>query len=427
MITGLIFGLAPVVQIRKASFSAALKEGARGSTDGGRRSLARRSLVVAEVALALMLLIGGGLLVRSFLRLTAVDPGFNPHHLLTMTISLAGSEHSSGRQRAALFSQLIDRVQALPGVQSASAINHLPLGGDVWTLGLRIDGRPAPLPGENEGAVYRIVRPEYFQTMGATLLNGRDFNLRDNETSPRVVIINQALARRFWPDENPIGKRITVGSDGLREIVGVVSDMKQGEWIAAPKPEAYLPHLQVTSPPGLTLVVRTATDPEALTAAVQNAVWSIDKNLPVSEIRTMDDVISDSVGPQRFNTILLGLFSGVSLVLAIVGIYGVLSDSVTARTHEIGVRMAVGAQASDVLKMIVRQGMTLVGLGIFIGLGGAYLITQLLATLLYEVSATDGITFVATSLVLAIVALGACLVPALRATRVDPLVALRSE
>ncbi len=427
IVTGLICGLAPVFQIRNANFNAALKEGARGSTDGGRRSLARRSLVVSEVALALMLLIGGGLLVRSFLHLSSVDPGFNPHNVLTMNISLAGSEHSSGAQRAAFFSQLMDRVKALPGVEAASAINHLPLGGDVWTLGLKIEGRPDPLPGEKQSAVYRIVRPEYFQTMGARLLSGRDFTTRDNEASPAVAIINQALGQRYWPNESPIGKRITVGNDGLREIVGVVQNLKQGEWLHEPEPEAYLPHLQVTSPSGLALVVRTNSDPTSMTTTVRNAVWSLDKNLPVSEIRTMDDVISDSVGPQRFNTTLLGLFSVVAFVLAVVGIYGVLTDSVAARTHEIGVRMAIGAQASDVLKMIVRQGMTLVGLGIVIGLGGAYLITQLMSTLLYEVSTTDGTTFVAVPLLLATVALGACLVPALRATRVDPLAALRSE
>jgi putative ABC transport system permease protein len=427
LLTGLLFGLAPVLQIRKASFNAALKEGGRGSTDGGRRSLGRRSLVVSEVALALMLLIGGGLLVRSFLRLVSIDPGFNPHNVLTMTISTAGSEHKTGPQRVAFFDRLIERVDSLPGVQSSSAINHLPLAGDLWTLGFTIEGRPALLPGEGQGAVYRIVRPEYFQTMGATLLSGRDFTARDNEKSPGVVIINESMARHYWANQNPLGKRITVADDGLREIVGIVKDTRQGEWSAQASPEAYLPHLQVPSPRGLTLVVRSASDPLSLVGAVQNAVWAIDKNLPVSEIRTMDDVVSEAVGPQRFNTILLGLFSAVALILAVVGIYGVLSDSVTARTHEIGVRMALGAQALDVLKMIVRQGMVLVAIGIGIGLAGAYLLTQLMSTLLYEVSTTDRLTFVTTALALATVALGACLVPARRATKVDPLVALRYE
>jgi putative ABC transport system permease protein len=427
LLTGVLFGLAPVLQTRKRSFNAALKEGGRGAGEAGSRSLGRRSLVVSEVALALILLIGGGLLVRSFFRLVSVDPGFNPNNLLTMTISLAGSEHKTQPQRAAFFDRLLERVGSVPGVESVSAINHLPLAGDLWTLGFTIEGRPAPLPGEVQGAVYRIVRPEYFRTMGATLINGRDFTTRDNDKSPGVVIINESLARRYWPNENPLGKRITVGDDGLREIVGIARDTKQGDWSAAAKPEAYLPHLQAASPRALTLVVRSAAEPFALAGAVQKEVWTIDRNLPVSEIRTMNDVVADAVGPQRFNTILLGLFSAVALILAAIGIYGVLSDSVTARTHEIGVRMALGAQASDVLGMILRQGMTLVGCGIVVGLGGAYLLTQLLSTLLYEVSTTDRVTFVAIPLGLAAVALGACLVPARRATKVDPLVALRYE
>jgi putative ABC transport system permease protein len=427
LVTGLLFGLAPVLQIRKASFNNALKEGGRGNSNGGRRSLGRRALVISEVALALMLLIGSGLLVRSFLRLITVDPGFNPHNVLTMTISLAGSEHKTGAQRAAFFNELTDRVGSLPGVESASAINHLPLAGDLWTLGITLEGRPALLPGETQGAVYRIVRPDYFKAMGATLLNGRDFTARDNEQSPGVVIVNESLARRYWPNETPIGKRITVANDGLREIIGIVKDTKQGEWSAQTKPEVYLPHLQVPAPRGMTLVVRTAHDPLSFVAGVKNVVWAIDKNLPVSEVRTMDDVVGDAVGSQRFNTVLLGLFSTVALMLAVVGVYGVQSDSVTTRTHEIGVRLALGAQRSDVLRMVVGQGMALVGIGIAAGLFGAYLLTQLLSTLLYDVSTTDRATFVIVPLALAAVAFGACLVPARRATKVDPLVALRYE
>jgi putative ABC transport system permease protein len=427
VVTGLLFGLAPILQIRKASFNAALKEGGWGSTEGGRRSLGRRSLVVSEVALALMLLIGGGLLVRSFLHLVSVDPGFDAHNVLTARVSLAGSEYKTGPQRADFFQRLIEQVRSIPGVESASAINHLPLAGDLWTLGFTIEGRPAPLPGEKQAAAYRVVRPDYFQTMGATLLKGRDFTTHDNDKSPGVVIVNEALARRYWPNENPIGKRMTVAEDGLREIIGIVKDVRQQEWAAATKPEVYLPHLQAPSPRGMTLVVRRVSNPSLLVGPIQNAVWSIDKNLPVADVMTMDDVVSDAIGPQRFNTILLGLFSAVALILALVGIYGVLSDSVTARTHEIGVRMALGAQASDVLGMILRQGMVLVGIGIGVGLVGAYLVTQLMSTLLYEVSATDRITFVAIPLALAAVALGACYIPARRATKVDPLVALRYE
>jgi predicted permease len=375
----------------------------------------------------MMLLVGSGLLMRSFLRLVSVDPGFDAQNVLTMTISLAGSEHKTGPQRAAFFGQLNERVHSLPGVESVSAINHLPLAGDLWTLGFTIEGRPALLPGEKQGAAYRIVRPDYFQTMGATMLHGRDFTAHDNDQSPAVVIVNESLARRFWPNETPIGKRITVANDGLREIVGIVKDVKQSEWSAEANPEVYLPHLQVPSPRGMTIVVRSSSDPLALVGAIKNAVWAIDKNLPVSEVRAMEDVVSDAIGPQRFNTILLGLFSAIALLLAVVGIYGVLSDAVTARTHEIGVRMALGARSADVLRMVVGQGMALVGIGIAVGLFGAYLLTQLMSTLLYEISATDRATFIGIPVVVAAVAFAACLVPARRATKVDPLVALRYE
>jgi len=281
LLTGLLFGLAPVLQIRRASFSAALKEGGRGSGDSGRRSIGRRLLVVSEVALALMLLVGSGLLVRSFLRLVSVDPGFNPKNVLTMTISLAGSELKTGPQRAAFFEQLNDRVHSLPGVEVSSAINHLPLAGDLWTLGFTIEGRPALLPGEKQGAAYRIVRPDYFQTMGATMLRGRDFTARDNDQSPPVVIINETLAQRFWPNETPLGKRITVAQDGLREIVGIVKDTKQQDWSFPAGPEVSLPHLQVPSPRTMTLVVRSSGDPLALAGSIKNSVWAIDKDLPV--------------------------------------------------------------------------------------------------------------------------------------------------
>jgi len=428
VLTGMLFGLAPVLQTLRGKFNNSLKEGSRGSTVGKGRSRARRLLVVSEVALALMLLVGGGLMVRSFARLLAVDPGFNPGHLLTMTISLAGSEHSTAPKRVAFFNQLLERVNSLPGVQSASAINHLPLGGDVWTVPYTIQGRPAPLPGEKQGAVYRIIRPNYFRTMKATLLKGRDFTTSDNESSPEVVIVNQAFAKRNWPAEDPLGKRIfTTDETSPREIVGVVKDLKQDDWTEEPNAEMYLPHLQQSGPRGLTLVIRSSADPLQLVTAVENQVWAIDKNLPVAEIRSMEEVISERVEPQRFNMLLLGVFAAVALMLAVIGIYGVMSDAVTARTHELGIRMALGAQGSDVLGMIVRQGMALVLVGIAVGLLGAFWLTQFMSSLLYEVSPTDGLTFIAIPLVLAVVALGACLVPARRATRVDPLVALRYE
>jgi putative ABC transport system permease protein len=428
VITGLLFGLAPVLQTRKWNWHDALKESTRGSSAGRSRINARRLLVVAEVALALMLLVGGGLMVRSFARLRAVDPGFSPDHLLTMTISLAGSAHSTAPKRVAFFNELLQRVESVPGVQSASAINHLPLGGDVWTVPFLVEGRPAPAPGEKQGAVYRIIRPDYFRTMGATLLNGRDFTTHDNDTSPPVVIINEPFARRHWPNEDPLGKRIRVADeDAPREIVGVVKALKQDQWTAEPNLEMYLPHLQAAAPRGLALVVRSSGDPLALVGAIENQVWSIDKNLPVSEIRTMQEVIAGSIEQHRFNLFLLGLFAAVALVLALVGIYGVMSESVNARTHEIGIRMALGAKATDVLRMVVGQGMTLAIIGIAIGLFGAFWLTRFMQALLYEVSPTDSATFLLIPLVVALVVLCACLIPARRATRVDPLIALRDE
>jgi putative ABC transport system permease protein len=429
VITGLLFGLAPVLQTRKWNWYESLKESTRGSSAGRSRVNVRRLLVISEVALALMLLVGGGLMVRSFARLRAVDPGFKPDNLLTMTISLAGSAHNTAPKRVAFFDELLQRIESVPGVQSASGINHLPLAGDVWTVPFFVEGRPIPPPSEKQGAVYRIVRPNYFRTMGATLLKGRDFTPSDNDTSTPVVIINEPFAKRHWPNEDPLGTRIRVSDKDseLCEIVGVVNALKQDQWTAEPNLEMYLPHLQAAAPRGLALVVRTSGDPTALVGPIENQVWSIDKNLPVSDIRTMQEVVAGSIEQHRFNLFLLGLFAFVALVLALVGTYGVMSESVSARTHEIGIRMALGARAADVLRMVVRQGMTLAAIGIGIGLFGAFWLTKFMATLLYEVSPTDSATFLSIPLIVALVVLGACLIPARRATKVDPVIALRDE
>jgi predicted permease len=429
VLTGIVFGLAPVLQTTRVDLNETLKEGGRGAADGGRRNRVRRLLVVSEMGLALMLLISGGLMIRSFLRLLSVEPGFNPKQVMTMTVSLAGSEHKTEPQRAAFFNELLNRVEAIPGVQSASAINHLPLGGDVWSLGFTIEGRPAPLPGETQSAVYRIVRPRYFQTMGATLITGRDFTERDADAAPGVVIINEAFARRYFPGDDPLGKRISVSNDRLNphEIVGVIRDAKQSELTSAPNPETYLPHQQAAGPRGMTLVIRSASDPAALAQVVQREVWAIDKNLPVSEVRTMEEVVAESIGPQRFNMILLSLFAGVALLLAAVGIYGVMSYTVTQRMHEIGVRMALGASRSDILRLVVKQGMVLALIGVGLGLLGALAVTRLMTSLLFNISPTDSLTFVVVSVVLTAVALIACYIPARRATNVDPMIVLRYE
>ncbi|HEX8184768.1 MAG TPA: ABC transporter permease [Blastocatellia bacterium] len=429
LLTGLIFGLAPALQSSRLDLNESLKEGGRGSTEGARRNRVRRLLVVAEMALALVLLIGGGLMIRSFARVQAIDPGFNPHNVLTFVVSLAGSQHSTRPQRLAFFDQLLNRIEALPSVESASAINHLPLAGDIWGLGFTIEGRPVPPPEERLAAVYRIVRPGYFKTMGAAIIKGRDFSERDRNDSPAVVIINESLARRHWPGEDPLGKRMVVtdGDDRPREIVGIVKDLKQSDWTAEPKPEMYLPHLQSAEPRYMTLVVRSASDPMTLVAAAQSEVWAIDKNLPVSQVMSMEQVISDSIEQQRFNMLLLGIFAALAMALAAIGVYGVMSYSVTQRTHEIGIRMALGAKRGDVLWMIVKQGVIITAIGVCLGLAGAFVLTRLMSSLLYGVSATDPVTFVVIPLVLTGVALGASFVPALKAAKVDPMIALRYE
>jgi predicted permease len=429
IIVGLLFGLAPALRATKSDLTDSLKDRARGSSAGRGHERVRQLLVVGEIALSLVLLVGGGLMMRSFLRLTSVEPGFDPSGVLVLTVPLAGQRYASDEQRAAFFERLTAQVRTLPGVKSASAINHLPLQGDVWTFNFTLEGRPEPLEGERPSAVYRVVRPDYFRTMGAALLKGRDFTERDGATSPGVVIVNEALARRHWPGEEPLGKWITVGGGGLnpREVVGVVGDVKQGEWSAEPRPEMYLPHTQAASPRSMTLVIRASSALPELEPAVRREVWAIDKDLPVSQAASMDDVVSSSVGQQRFNTLLIGVFAATALILAAAGVYGVMSYAVAERTHEFGVRMALGARGRDVLGMVIRQGLVLMLFGLALGLAGALALARVLTGILYEVSPTDPLVFGGVALTLALSALLACYVPARRATKVDPMLALRHE
>ena len=440
LLTSVIFGLAPALGASKPDLNQVLKESGRGTT-GGRHRL-RETLVVAELALALVMLIGAGLLINSFMKLQAVDPGFNPRNLLTMTTSVAGNSQYIGPEREAFYRQLTERLTALAGVASVSAINHLPLAGDRWGIAVTIEGRPLPEPGHGIEAAFRVSRPDYFQTMGIPLRAGRDFTDSDRPDAPGVTIINETLARQHWPDEDPIGKRITLDDprDTSRPVqwltvVGVVKDVKQESWVDEPSNEIYLPFQQsggffrstARHYASMTIVVRTKVEPRSLAQAAQDTVRSLDRNLPVSNVVTMGQVIADSLWQPRFNLQLIGFFASVALALAAIGLYGVMSYSIAQRTHELGLRMALGAQRGDVIKLVLSQGIKLTLLGLTLGLLASAALTRLMSNLLFGVSATDPTTFAAITLVLIGVAVIACLVPAHRATKVDPMEALRYE
>jgi predicted permease len=440
VLTSVLFGLAPALAASKPDLNHILKEGGRGTT-GGRHRL-RETLVVVELALAMVLLIGAGLLMNSFLKLQAVDPGFNPRKVLTAMVSLAGASQYVGPAREAFYQQLTDRLQALPGVEAASAINHLPLAGDTWGLTLTIEGQPLPPPGEEVRATYRVSRPDYFRTMGIQLSSGRDFTERDTPDAPGVVILNETLARRYWPAGDALGKRVSLddprdNSQPLQwlTVVGVIKDVKQSSWTEPPGNEMYLPFQQSRGFyagtggqfASMTLVLRTTVEPQSLATAVQETVRSLDRNLPVSNVMSMEQVIADTLWQPRFNLQLIWLFAGLALILAAVGLYGVMSYTVAQRTHEVGLRMALGAQRRDVMKLVVGQGMKLALFGVGAGVVASVALTRLMTTLLFGVSATDFTTYAIIAGLLTLVALLACWIPARRATKVDPMIALRYE
>ena len=405
-----------------------------------RRNRFRNFLVASEFALALMLLFGAGLMIRSFFALQSVDPGFNPHNVLSMVVSVAGSKEAEPGHRAVFYPQLLDRLRSLPGVEAAAGINHLPLAGDMWGWPFKIEGRPKSLPGESPSGVYRMVTPGYFQAMRLPLLRGRDITAEDTADAPGVVIINERAAARYWPSEDPIGKRVSFGGDKVTgpnwlTVIGVAKNAKQGDWTSKPQPEVYLAAFQnqqfMNDPSShssyITLVVRTMGDPGLLASAVKDAVWSFDHNLPISEVLTMDGVVAEATAEPRFEMLLLGMFAVVALALAAVGIYGVMSYSVTRRTHEIGIRVSLGASRANILFLVVKQGMMLALIGSSVGIAGALLLSRLMTKLLYGVHPNDPITFGAVATILMMVALIASYIPARRAMRVDPMVTLRHE
>ena len=431
LLTGIVMGCAPALRATKLDLNETLKEGSHSATGGPRRQRLSGLLVIAEVALALVLLIGAGLLLQSFMRLLQVDPGFRPENLLTMQLSLPEAAYPEAQHRIAFFDQVLARIEALAGVQAVGAVSDLPFSGSRTSNSFEIEARPPMARGESINADFRISSPNYFQAMGIPLLRGRDFSARDTRDAPLVVIINQTMARRFWPDEDPMGQRLTIGraADGSpvwREVVGIIGDIRHDRLNVEPAPEMYVPYWQ--RPAGrLSLVVRATGEPRDLIAAIRSAVQSVDPHQPVYSINLMERRIARFLAPHRFNAYLLGIFALLALLLAVVGVYGVLAYAVARRTQEIGIRMALGARPRDVLRLVIKQGLSLTLIGIAIGLAASLALTRLLTSLLYGVSATDPLTFMSVPLLLLAVALLATYIPARRAARVDPLVALRYE
>ncbi|HKP85374.1 MAG TPA: ABC transporter permease [Blastocatellia bacterium] len=427
ILTTLIFGLIPALASSKVDLTLSLKEGGQKGSSA-QHNRARSLFVVLEIAFALVLLIGAGLMIKSFLRLQQVHPGFNTENLLTLRVSLPESKYKEGQQATAFFEQAMERIKHLPGVTDVGATSLLPLKGTSWTSDFTIEGRPPEEYGKE--VRHKEVTPNYFRAMGVPLVKGRVFADSDTKDSPVVIVINETLARRFFADEDPIGKRLKFSKPEVEDtwvtIAGVVGDEKDEGLGVEVRPEIYQPQSQ-NPQSGMDIVARTAIDPRGLISAVRGEIWALDKDVPVYAIRTMNEVLYDSVARERFTMLLLAAFAGVALILSAVGIYGVMNYSVAQRTHEIGIRMALGAEGPDVLKMILRHGMALTATGLGLGLAGAFALTRLMASLLYQVSATDSVTFVAISVILAGVALGACFVPARRATKVDPMIALRYE
>jgi putative ABC transport system permease protein len=436
VLTGLLFGLAPAIQVSKANLNESLKEGGRSATGGAHRNWVRSVLVVSEVALSLLLLVGAGLLMKSFLNLQRADIGFNPEGVLTLRVPLPEARYKENAQVENFYRALLQRVQNLPGVQSASLTRGLPMNGGIES-GVSVEGQEPTDRKDTVVAVNLTCSPDYFRTMEIPLVKGRYFTEQDRTDAQPVAIIDEMMAARFFANADPLGKRIKLGGAESpfpwMQIVGVVKHVKHYGPDEEGRVEIYRPYFQLPNVPdaqfnrGMMLVARTSGEPTALAGAIRNAVREIDKDQPVSEVQPMTRIVSAAVASQKFATWLLAVFAATALALAALGLYGVMAYSVTQRTHEIGVRMALGAARRDVLRLIVGQGMRLTLAGVGIGLVGAFLITRVMKSLLYGVNAADPITYGGVALLLALVALVACLIPARRATKVDPMVALRYE
>ncbi len=430
LLAGLIFGLAPASQAARFDLNDTLKEGARDSS-GARGKRLRSALVIAEVAVSFLLLIGAGLLINSFMHLRNLDPGFRADHLLALNVDLSEAKYPDNASRSAFFDEVVRRVQTLPGVQSVAVAGNLPFTYNGDSMGIAVEGLPDPPSDQWPDVIYRAVGPGYFGTMGIGLVHGRDFNDQDNLDATPAVVISEKTAQHYWPNVDPIGKRLKAGASASenpwRTVIGVVKDVRQNDFIAEPKMQMYLSYRQLKSLAPNALVVRTTVTPLSLATSVRNAIWAVNKDQTVANIDSMEHIVAGAVARQRFSMVLLGVFASLALVLAAVGIYGVMSYSVAQRTREIGIRMALGAQRRDVLRMTVGQGLKLVGIGVGLGLLAAVILTRVMSSLLFGISATDPLTFLSISCVLIGVAMLASLIPALRATRIDPMLALRYE
>jgi putative ABC transport system permease protein len=425
-LTGLAFGLIPALQVPRVDLTETLKEGGGKAT--GVQGRSTRALIVLEVALSLVLLVGAGLLLKSFVLLQQVKPGFDPNNLIALKISLPEAKYSRPEQKSQFFGQLLERLRSLPGVEGAGAALSLPFPGDDILFPVRVEGQPEPAAGEEESINYQVITPDYFRAMRIPLLAGRDVAASDATGAPGVVVLNESAARRYFAGADALGKRIRLGGGDAKPltVVGVVGDVRQRRLDAEPRAEAYVSYLQ--SPFGfMDVAVRARGDAAGLTGAVRGAVAGVDAQVSSGNAHTMNELMSESMARERSTSLVAGAFSLVALLLASVGIYGVISYMVTQRTREIGIRIALGANRRDVLRMIVSRGMGLALAGVGAGLAASFALTRAMSGLLYGVSATDPLVYAVVSLLLASVALVACLVPARRAARVDPIIALRYE
>lgn len=427
VITGWLFGLVPALQLARPELQSFLKEGARGSGEGSRWNRVRSGFVVAQVALSLLLLVSAGLLIRSFDKLLRVEVGFKPERLLSLEYRLPRSKYKEAAAQWNFHRQVMERIQEVPGVQSVSLVRGLPFSGNGATTAITLPDREPPAKGQEPEVMSNTAMPNYFETIGIPFVKGRLFGNQDQVNTPPVLIINQTMAQRFWPDQDPLGKQIKFVSDGTTgTIVGVVGDAKH-YWVEeVQRPQVYAAYSQE---PGYfaTAVIRTTVEPLSISDPVRQAVWKVDSDQPMWKIRTVEFLVNRSVADRKFLMALMGIFASLALVLTMIGLYGVISYLVNQRTQEIGIRMALGAQMGDILRMVLKQGMVLVLIGVALGLGAAWLMTRLMIRLLYQVSATDPLTFSSIALLLIAVALLACYLPARRATKVDPLEALRYE